>query len=274
MKEETILAERIYESRKLLGITQEVLADKLGITPQSVSRWENGQSRPDVDMLPKLAAIFDISIDSLFGYHAENLKIAQYENNFEQSNYHFGNEINKMTREVLGFMPPNKPRTLLEIGCGDGQMAVFFAKNGYIVSAFDISNECLQRGRQLANKAGVNVNFFHADILNYKIGANFDVIYSNMTMHYIPITDRRRIFNILQENTAIGGLNVINVFVEKSFVSDSFNLKKKGHFYQAAELFSYYGQNWKFEMMEEIYPTEINSSVPCCMDVMIARRIN
>lgn len=57
---------KIAECRKALGITQSALAEKLDVTNQAVSKWENDQCYPDVTLLPKLAAIFEISIDELF----------------------------------------------------------------------------------------------------------------------------------------------------------------------------------------------------------------
>ena len=53
--------------RKKQGLTQEELAVKLGVTNQSVSKWESAQCCPDIRLLPKLADIFGISIDELFG---------------------------------------------------------------------------------------------------------------------------------------------------------------------------------------------------------------
>lgn len=53
--------------RKKQGLTQEELARKLGVTNQSVSKWESAQCCPDISLIPKLADIFDISIDELFG---------------------------------------------------------------------------------------------------------------------------------------------------------------------------------------------------------------
>ena len=66
MTEET-LGRRIAAHRKKLGLIQDALADRLGVTAQAVSKWENDQSCPDISMLPKLAAIFDTSIDALLG---------------------------------------------------------------------------------------------------------------------------------------------------------------------------------------------------------------
>ena len=61
------IGKRIVYHRKRLGLTQDALAEKLGVTAQAVSKWENDQSCPDITMLPKLAEIFGISTDALLG---------------------------------------------------------------------------------------------------------------------------------------------------------------------------------------------------------------
>ena len=62
---EETLGKRIVSNRKRLGITQDRMAEQLGVTAQAVSKWENDQSCPDIAMLPKLADIFGISVDAL-----------------------------------------------------------------------------------------------------------------------------------------------------------------------------------------------------------------
>lgn len=57
----------IAKHRHSLGLTQEGLAQKLGVTNQAVSKWESDQSCPDVALLPSLADLFGITIDQLFG---------------------------------------------------------------------------------------------------------------------------------------------------------------------------------------------------------------
>lgn len=64
---EQTLGKRIVHHRKCLGLTQDQLAEKLGVTAQAVSKWENDQSCPDIAMLPKLAEIFGITTDVLLG---------------------------------------------------------------------------------------------------------------------------------------------------------------------------------------------------------------
>lgn len=65
------LSENITRLRREHKITQEELADFLGVTKAAVSKWENGQTSPDILLLPQLACFFDITIDQLLGYEAQ-----------------------------------------------------------------------------------------------------------------------------------------------------------------------------------------------------------
>ena len=62
------IGENILQKRKERGITQEELAEFMMVTKASVSKWETGQSHPDILLLPKLATFFNISVDELIGY--------------------------------------------------------------------------------------------------------------------------------------------------------------------------------------------------------------
>ncbi len=66
---------QIAQYRKNLGITQEALAQKLGVTNQAVSKWEAGLNYPDLQLLPQLAEIFGITIDELFGRPAPEARV-------------------------------------------------------------------------------------------------------------------------------------------------------------------------------------------------------
>ena len=60
--------EQIAFLRKQKGLTQEALANALGVTNQAVSKWESAGCCPDIQLLPDLAKIFDVSVDELLGY--------------------------------------------------------------------------------------------------------------------------------------------------------------------------------------------------------------
>ena len=61
------LHEQISFLRKQKGLTQEQLANALGVTNQSVSKWESGQCCPDIQLLPAIAKFFEVSVDELLG---------------------------------------------------------------------------------------------------------------------------------------------------------------------------------------------------------------
>lgn len=68
------IGERIAWLRRSEGMTQAQLAEKLGISAQAVSKWESGQSCPDIMMLLPLAGIFDVSTDMLLGAAVMNIR--------------------------------------------------------------------------------------------------------------------------------------------------------------------------------------------------------
>lgn len=64
----------IVHKRKEKGITQEQLANYIGVSKASVSKWESGSSYPDIVLLPELATYFNISVDELLGYSPQLTK--------------------------------------------------------------------------------------------------------------------------------------------------------------------------------------------------------
>ena len=67
MEQKETLGKRIAALRKQKGLTQEQLAEKVGVSAQAVSKWENDVSCPDITLLPLLADLFDVSVDELLG---------------------------------------------------------------------------------------------------------------------------------------------------------------------------------------------------------------
>ena len=61
----------IARERRDRGVTQEALAAHLGVSKAAVSKWEVGQSLPDVSLLPRIAAYFSLTIDELFDWRGE-----------------------------------------------------------------------------------------------------------------------------------------------------------------------------------------------------------
>jgi AbrB family looped-hinge helix DNA binding protein len=69
--------DNLVQMRKIFQMTQEDIAEKLGVTRQSVAKWEAGDSVPDLDKCKQLADIFGVSLDDLANYEPdENLGLA------------------------------------------------------------------------------------------------------------------------------------------------------------------------------------------------------
>ena len=61
------IGENIRNFRKKNDLTQEALADRLGVTYQSISRWENGTTYPDLELIPAIAEVLAVTVDELLG---------------------------------------------------------------------------------------------------------------------------------------------------------------------------------------------------------------
>lgn len=96
------IGNKIKQLRKARGITQEQLANAIGISFQSVSKWENGIAMPDITLAPILANYFGVSMDELFDFSLAEKEEA----------------IKKITDEAYKYREsaPEKSRAILEQG--------------------------------------------------------------------------------------------------------------------------------------------------------------
>lgn len=70
------IGNKIRELRKQRGITQEQLAESIGISFQAVSKWENNIALPDITLAPVLASYFGVSMDELFDFNLKEIECA------------------------------------------------------------------------------------------------------------------------------------------------------------------------------------------------------
>ena len=64
---ELYISENIRKNRRESNLSQESFAERMGVSFQTVSKWERGECYPDIEMLPKIANFFGITIDDLMG---------------------------------------------------------------------------------------------------------------------------------------------------------------------------------------------------------------
>ena len=109
------LPENLKKYRVLKDLTQEDVAEYLGITPQSVSKWERGESYPDITFLPALANIFETSVDLLIGMDTIRAEETRYNIHKKAVEYQRSGDYDlaeKTYRDAL-LIYPNKPGMIL-----------------------------------------------------------------------------------------------------------------------------------------------------------------
>ena len=103
--EVSTLGQKIAEGRKKSGYTQEEFSELLGVTPQAVSKWENDVSCPDIQLLPKISQLLNISIDVLLG-NAQKKPEEQKEKVIDTSKLSFTINITKQNQNPVNVSLP------------------------------------------------------------------------------------------------------------------------------------------------------------------------
>lgn len=103
------LGDKIKALRKQKNISQEVLAQVLGVTFQAVSKWETGSAMPDVTMIPAIASFFEVSTDELFSFNLLELEEKVMKICYDAAEYRFSDPAKSeaMLREGLKQYPGN-----------------------------------------------------------------------------------------------------------------------------------------------------------------------
>lgn len=91
------IGQKIKAKRRERDLTQEELATILGVTKAAVSKWENGESYPDITMLPQIAQLFRITMDELFDYAFTNKPLTIV------TEYHFGLSLDDFDESILNY---------------------------------------------------------------------------------------------------------------------------------------------------------------------------
>lgn len=197
-----------------------------------------------------------------------------YEEVYRQQDYYWGFAPSSLCYQVMQVLPPVRPLRLLDLGCGEGKDAVFFARNGYDVTAVDVTASGLEKARRLAEGCGVALRTVRADLEEFRLDETYDVLYSSGALHYIRPALRDEVFANWQAHTAPGGVHALNCFVEKPFIAPPPENEPRSFFYRSGELFGYYTDWLLHTCTERIFDCD-SSGVPHqhCMDTVVAQRM-
>lgn len=103
----------------------------------------------------------------------------------------------------------------LELGCGPGRNAIYFAEKGYAVDAVDLSEQSLQWAIERARERNLQVNFIRKNIFDLQIEeGSYDVVYDSGCFHHIAPHRRMSYINLVQKALKPGGYFAITCFVQ------------------------------------------------------------
>ncbi|QWG34391.1 class I SAM-dependent methyltransferase [Bacillus mycoides] len=104
---------------------------------------------------------------------------------------------------------------VLELGCGPGRNAIYFAENGCLVDAVDLSKESIHWATERAKEKNVNVNFIHDNIFDLQIEeGTYDIVYDSGCFHHIAPHRRMSYINLVKKALKPGGYFAITCFVQ------------------------------------------------------------
>ncbi|MBD5456126.1 MAG: methyltransferase domain-containing protein [Lachnospiraceae bacterium] len=124
----------------------------------------------------------------------------------------FSNEPNVTITEFEHLI--NDQSKILEAGCGEGQNAIYLAKQGHHVDAFDLSEYGIAKLKHRCELADTQVNAFVADLTAYQFMQHYDMVICFGTLHFVEKDEWRRFIINAKEYTNIGGIHIIQIFTD------------------------------------------------------------
>lgn len=264
------ICQTIKKMRLSKNISQATLAKALGVSTQSVSKWENQKALPDIMLLPKIATFFEISIDTLFMGNGMAKDILPASVSEDISINHIawdGISSRDWTGTMLpdwGVYIPNEEKLhmlddisgkkILEIACGDGRSLVYCGKKEpKELWGLDISEVQIKKAKKLLKENKMSANLFLSPMeTNPGIPEHyFDYIYSIYGIGWTQDLDKtislvakylktNGIFIFSWDNPVIACIDTINgqYVLNRSYV-DEWKVRRK----QRGEIVSL--TNWK-----------------------------
>ncbi|BCU80644.1 hypothetical protein JIR001_04270 [Polycladomyces abyssicola] len=193
---------------------------------------------------------------------------------YQLPGFYWGMEPNRLAYSLLETLPSLQGKTVVDLGCGEGRDAVYFAKNGLNVMAVDLSQTGLKKAKHWAETEGVSLTTVQADLLSYRMDTMVDAVYSIGVLHYLPPEIRPNTFGHYKAMTRSGGIHAFNVFVEKPYIPVPPDYAENEYFYRTGELLQYYW-DWEIISFAEFVFDCNSSGIPHrhAVNVMLARKI-
>ena len=194
---------RIAELRHRKNITQQQLAEIVGVSFQTISKWENGSSMPDIAYLPVLAEYFKVSIDQLMGivplreekYMEEKTGTGDFWDN--KMEYLLRTRKNSWNHDYVRFLIDqvwkiDKPVNVLDCGCGFGFLGMLmlpYLPKGSTYTGIDLAEKLLELGERLFSKTDYKTRLIHKDVYVYHAGGRYDLVICQAVLRHLDTPD-------------------------------------------------------------------------------------
>ncbi len=124
----------------------------------------------------------------------------------------FSNEPNITITEFEHFLSARSK--VLEAGCGEGQNAIYLARKGHHVDAFDLSEYGIAKLKHRCELFHTQVNAFVADLTACQFEQHYDMVICFGTLHFVSKNDWKRFIINAKESTNIGGIHIMQIFTD------------------------------------------------------------
>ena len=203
---------RIYDLRKAGQMSQKELADAVGVSVQTVSKWENDVCMPDIALLPDIAKFFRVSVDALLGLvplaGEEYIAVRSGEKDYWENRL----EYLKASRRAM--WNEDYLRFLVEqVWKIDRPVDVL----GSSYTGIDFSANLLQAAEKLLGQEEWRTEFICDDFRSHKFQKHYDVTLSQCAMRHV--NDARAFLQKMIAQTKPGGL-VVAIDVNRELESD------------------------------------------------------
>lgn len=194
--------------------------------------------------------LYEILVDSFIRVSVtkgdDNLSKPFWEEEYTNKNTRTFGEPSQEIIEIGNAL--SKDKIILDMGCGDGRNAIYLAKKGFLVDAFDISKNGIEKLKTIALENKININVWLDNILEFQYKKRYDFIISHGVFHFLKRAEWKNAISKMKKNTKIGGVNVIVVFTDLISPPDDLSPFLKGLF-KDSEIKDLYS-DWDIEMFK------------------------
>ncbi|MDE6640166.1 MAG: methyltransferase domain-containing protein [Acetatifactor sp.] len=190
---------RIADLRKRNRVTQQELADSIGVSFQTISKWETGINMPDITILPLLAEYFKVSTDQLLGlqpldgetYIPEKTATKDFWN--QKLEYLLRTRRSSWNDDYARFLVSqvwkiDKPISVLDCGCGYGFLGLLllpYMPEGSAYTGIDFAEDLIKKGKSLFESQRTDVTFLCENVFEYSAENQYDFVVCQAVLRHL-----------------------------------------------------------------------------------------